>query len=62
VGVQSWVQRTAFIANPSLEVIGGAYNFPGLSASPVIVTNTQWAGKALISRANDDQKTSEQKT
>jgi hypothetical protein len=45
-----------------LEVIGGAYNFPGLSASPVIVTNAQWAGEALISRANDDQKTSVQKT
>jgi hypothetical protein len=45
-----------------LEVIGGAYNFPGLSASLVIVTNAQWASKALISRANDDQKTSVQKT
>ncbi|MGB9880468.1 MAG: hypothetical protein ACPLRM_06880 [Anaerolineae bacterium] len=63
--MNAWVQWIAFIPNPALEVIGGVMiaghgqriTFPKLSATPVIVTNAQWAGKALISGAMNNSPT-----
>jgi len=58
------VQWIAFIPNWALEVIGGVLiaahsqhiSFPSLSATPVIVTNAQWTGKALISGARNNSQ------
>lgn len=58
----AWVQWIAFVPSPTQEVIGGVLvashgqhiSFPRLSSTPVIVTNAQKDGKALISGAQNN--------